>query len=112
MTSPSRTPHDVRLVLTTCDSEAQATALARQLLEERLVACVSVVPVISHYRWEGELRQEPEVQLLLKTSLATLQPLLEHLERNHPYDVPERLVLPADAVGAYGRWLLAELRRV
>ena len=102
------TAHDVRLVLTTC-GEAEASELARRLLEERLVACVSAFPVVSHYRWEGELREDREVQLLLKTSRENLQPLLDNLAQTHPYALPERLVLQADAAGDYGRWLQTEV---
>ena len=107
MTSTASPAHNVRLVLTTC-GEAEAAELARRLLEERLVACVSAFPVVSRYRWDGKLQEDREVQLLLKTSRENLQPLLDDLARTHPYALPEQLVLQADAVGHYGAWLQAD----
>ena len=107
MTSTASPLHAVRLVLTTC-GEAEAPELARRLLEKKLVACVSTFPVVSRYRWEGELREDREVQLLLKTSRENLQPLLDDLAQTHPYELPEQLVLQADAAGDYGAWLQAD----
>src|SRR5690606_23217351 len=56
------------LVMTTVDSEELARTLASRLLERRLAACVQEVRINSHYRWDGELRYEPEILLLVKTS--------------------------------------------
>ena len=96
----------MRLVLTTCADQASAEQLARQLLEQRLAACVSLLPVTSLYHWQGELQQEQEVQLVVKTGADQLPRLLEALTRNHSYEVPELLVLEASAAGPYGAWLL------
>lgn len=96
----------MRLVLTTCADQASADQLARHLLEQRLAACVSLLPITSYYHWQGELQQEKEVQLVIKTSANQLHKLLEALTRHHSYEVPELVVLDASAAGAYGAWLL------
>ncbi len=96
----------MRLVLTTCADQASADQLARHLLEQRLAACVSLLPITSYYHWQGELQQEKEVQLVIKTSANQLHKLQEELTRHHSYEVPELVVLDASAAGAYGAWLL------
>ena len=67
---------DVRIALTTIGSEADAIALAKTLVDERLAACVNVLPpMISIYRWKGSVEQEKEHQIVIKTTadrLATL----------------------------------------
>ena len=103
---PSNHLQTMRLVLTTCADHTCAEQLARQLLEQRLAACVSLLPVTSLYHWQGELQQEQEVQLVIKTSAEQLPGLLEALTRHHSYEVPELVVLDACAAGSYGAWLL------
>ena len=98
-------PPTMRLVLTTCADQASAEQLARHLLEQRAAACVSLLPTTSLYRWQGELQQEQEVQLVIKTSADQLPKLLETLTRRHSYEVPELVVLEASAAGSYGGWL-------
>ena len=79
-------PSPLMLVLTTEGDLARAMALAEALLERRLVACVSLQPLQSLYRWKGELQRETEVQLLLKTSIHQLQRLQEAVMELHSYD--------------------------
>ncbi len=97
------------LVLTTEADQARAQTLAEALLERRLVACVSLQPLQSLYRWKGELQREAEVQLLLKTSADQLGRLWETLLELHSYDTPEWLSWPAEASSGYGTWALAQL---
>ena len=96
----------MRLVLTTCADQAGADQLARHLLEQRLAACISLLPITSHYRWQETLQQEQEVQMIIKTSAEQLPRLLEVVTHQHSYEVPELVVLEARAVGSYGEWLL------
>lgn len=92
------------LALTTEASLGQAEKLARALLEKRLVACVSLVPIVSHYRWEGQLTRSEEVQLVLKTQSSCLPSLYEAVLALHSYDTPEWITLTAQTRGAYGLW--------
>ncbi len=100
-------PHSARVVLTTMPDTDAAVTLARTLVDERLAACVNVLPAMrSIYRWEGAVHDEGERQLVIKTSEAMLPALEARLRALHPYDVPELLVLAAEAAEAYGRWML------
>ena len=104
--TPGNHLQDIRLVLTTCADHDSADQLARHLLEQRLAACVSLLPVTSTYHWQGELQQEQEVQMIIKTSPGQLPGLLKEVNRRHSYEAPELVVLDAGAAGFYGAWLL------
>ena len=104
---------DALIVLTTLPASADAAALARTLVAERLAACVNVFPVMqSVYRWQGEVQQDDECQLVIKTWRDRLASLEVRLRSLHPYDVPELLVLEAaGGSSAYLEWLQAETRQ-
>jgi periplasmic divalent cation tolerance protein len=95
------------LVLTTLPGDADGPAFARSLVEERLAACVNLLPLMeSIYRWEGEVQQDTERQVIMKTSRDRVVALWERLRELHPYDVPEFIVLPiVDGNDAYLRWV-------
>jgi len=94
------------LVLTTLGADADAAALARTLVEERLAACVNVLPAMtSIYRWKGSVEQDQEQQILIKTTAARVDALAARLRELHPYELPEFIVLSAEASEAYAKWV-------
>ena len=100
------------LVLTTLGADGDPEALARTLVEEQLAACVNVLPVMtSVYRWKGTVEQEPERQLVIKTSASRVAALEARLRELHPYDLPEFIVLEASASDAYANWVQESLSR-
>jgi periplasmic divalent cation tolerance protein len=102
----------VVLVLTTIGADADATALARTLLDERLAACVNVLPLMtSIYRWKDAVEQDREQQIIVKTTVECLDRLQARLKELHPYELPEFLVLSASAGStAYLEWVRASVR--
>ncbi len=100
------------IVFTTVASDADAAALADRLVEDRLAACVQVVPnVRSVYRWEGAVRRDDEVQLAIKTVASCVDAIEDLFRAHHPYDVPELVAVRADRVGAgYRAWIEDEVR--
>jgi len=100
---------EVAVVLTAEADSVRAEALARELLERRLVACVSLLPVRSIYRWQGRLEAGEEVKLLLKTTPNQLEGLHQAVLERHSYEVPEWIVLHGSSAGAYGFWLAEQL---
>ncbi len=104
---------DKIVVLSTCASAEEAEKLARQLVEERLAACVNVVPRIqSYYRWQGATESAEEWLLIIKSSRERFDPLRAALEKAHSYEVPEVLALPVVAGAAnYLDWLETNLGR-
>ena len=95
------------LVLTTWPEGGDAAAFARILVEERLAACVNILPgVTSVYRWQGTVESETERQLWMKTRRACVRPLWERVRALHPYETPEFVVLPVvDGSDAYLAWI-------
>ena len=99
---------DVVIVLTTFPVDAEGVkTFARALVDEHLAACVNIQPpMMSIYRWEGEIQEAGEHQLTIKTTAARVASLIARIEELHPYDVPEILVLPINRGGeAYLRWV-------
>ena len=95
------------IVLTTLAADADAAAFARALVEERMAACVNVLPVMaSIYRWKGRIERDPEQQVVIKTSARQVPALEARLRELHPHEVPEFLVIrAAGGSRAYLRWL-------
>lgn len=104
---------NVRVVLVTAPDSACAEALAHALVEERLAACVNVVPgVRSFYRWEGRIQEDAEFLLVAKTRAEHLDALAARVDALHPYDLPEVLALSAtEGSDAYLDWVLRETQR-
>ena len=102
---------EARIVLTTAGSREEAERIAHALLDERLAACVNIVPgLISVYRWQGAVESAPELLLIIKTTRASLDSLEVTLRRLHSYEVPELLVLtPESASQPYLEWLFAQI---
>ena len=98
---------EAAIVLTTVASGTDAIGLARTLVEERLAACVNILPpMTSVYRWQGRIEEEQEQQMLIKTTAERLPALEERLRQLHPYEVPEFLVLRvAGGSDAYLTWV-------
>jgi len=104
-------PVTALVVLTTLSSEADARMLVRSLIDERVIACGTLLGGgRSIYRWEGEIREEPEVVVLLKTDSSKWNDLVAQVRERHPYTVPELLALPVDrGLESYLAWLASEV---
>jgi periplasmic divalent cation tolerance protein len=103
----SRTNPEFRVVLCTAGSDAQAREIARALVERRLAACVNVVPsVCSTYRWKGEIVEDGEALMIVKTSASRVEEVRRAVRELHSYDTPEVLVLDVSGGDAdYLAWL-------
>ena len=98
---------DSVLVFTTLPVDTDVAAFARSLVEERLAACVNLLPPMeSVYRWEGRVERETERQLIIKTTRDRTMSLWERVRELHPYEVPEFVVVAiGDGNDAYLRWI-------
>ena len=96
----------VYFCVSTIDASS-APGLARRLVEKRLAACVNIVPgVRSIYFWKGEIRDEEECVLLIKTAPGCVGEFEEEFRKLHPYDCPELLMLPVDdGLSDYLAWV-------
>jgi periplasmic divalent cation tolerance protein len=102
---------DKIVVLSTASSAAEAETIARQLVDERLAACVNVVTgVRSFYRWKGKIEDSGEWLLVIKSSRGRFEELRAALEKLHSYDVPEVIALPVvEGTKNYLNWMEGEL---
>ena len=83
----------VRVAIVTIPRD-EATSLAKGLVEERLAACVNIIPKIeSVYWWEDKINYDSESLLIIKTTQNKVEPLIEFIRENHPYEIPEVVFL-------------------
>ena len=83
------------IVFVTCKGKEEGERIAQAVVEERLAACVNMLPgVRSCYMWEGELKFQEEVLLLIKTTADRVDALWDAIRAKHPYDNPEFVVVP------------------
>jgi len=82
------------VVLTTVGTKQFASDLASSIVSARLAACVQIQAVQSVYRWQGEVRSEPEWLLAIKTTGAKYAELERHIRANHSYETPEIVRVP------------------
>jgi periplasmic divalent cation tolerance protein len=94
----------------TCPDRGQALAIARSLIDERLIACANIFPgMTSLYRWEGEVHEAEEVVLVLKTSMPLVEPVIQRVKVLHSYTCPCVAVLPVTGGNPdYLAWIVAE----
>ena len=95
------------VVLTTFPANGDAEAFASTLVQERLAACINVLPQVrSIYTWEGKIERADEKQLLIKTRTDRLHELETRLKELHRYEIPEFLVMPVlDGSREYLAWI-------
>ena len=100
------------LLLVTAADRAEAERLGEALVEKRMAACGSVIPMIhSFFRWEGRLQREHEALLLLKTTQEQSFAAQEELKTLHSYANPEILEIPVSGGSAqYLAWLAGEVQ--
>lgn len=83
------------LVLSNFPDRASAEQATDALLEQKLVACVTILAEsLSVYRWEGQVERAREIPVMIKTTAAAYPELEKVLRQNHPYDLPEIIALP------------------
>lgn len=102
---------DKIVVFSTCDSEEQAGRIARELVEQKLAACVNIVPgARSVYRWKGQMEDSAEWLLIIKSRRDLMDKLRSAISKIHTYEVPELLAVPVvDGSESYLAWLDREL---
>jgi periplasmic divalent cation tolerance protein len=101
---------DLRVCFVTVSSEEEGLKIARTLVARKLAACVNLVPgVRSVYRWKGEVKDDKELLLVVKTREHHLAHLVQAVKELHSYTVPETIALPiVGGSEAYLKWLREE----
>jgi periplasmic divalent cation tolerance protein len=93
-------------ILTTTDSEASATDIARTLVERKLAACVQISKIESVYAWDGATQHDPEYRLLIKTTGDRYADVEAAILEKHSYDLPAICAFEmAQVFEPYARWV-------
>ena len=102
------------LILWTCPNNQVAEQLATSLVEQRLSACINIVPgLTSIYRWQGKLEKGTEVLLMIKTTRERYTAVETAIRQQHPYELPEIIAVTLDEGSSdYLRWLTTSLEDV
>jgi periplasmic divalent cation tolerance protein len=100
------------VVLTTTPNLAEAESLAQKIVEAKLAACVQILPQMkSFYFWQGEVQNDSEHLLLIKTLLGKYDELEKFIQTHHSYEVPEIIALEAEKVSErYVDWAIESLK--
>jgi len=98
------------LVYTTYPSVVEAEQAGRALVEQRLCACVNILPgMVSLYWWQGKVDRSEEVVMIIKTRASLAEPVCAAVKQMHSYSTPAILVLPIESVDPdYHAWIVAE----
>ena len=98
----------ISIVMVTVGNGEEALSIARTLVEEKLVACVNMVPRIrSIFRWKGEICDEEELLLIMKTRSELYPALQNRIRQIHTYEVPEIISFPVtDGLSDYLNWVV------
>jgi periplasmic divalent cation tolerance protein len=98
---------NARIVLTTTGSEEEARKIAHALVEQRMAACVNILPHLqSIYRWQGKVETANEWLLLIKTEARLFERVRDAINELHSYDLPECVMLEVTAGShAYLNWI-------
>ncbi|HEX9810888.1 MAG TPA: divalent-cation tolerance protein CutA [Burkholderiales bacterium] len=96
-----------QLVFTTCPDAAAAETIARALVEDRLAACVNVLPPMrSIYRWRGQTESAEEQLLIVKIRVRDYPAVEQRIVALHPYELPEVVAIPiAAGLAGYLAWI-------
>ncbi len=96
------------MLYTTFPSLVEAEKAGKALVEDRLAACVNILPgMISHYRWQGTVERGEETVMLIKTRASLAEPVRAAVKASHAYETPVILVLPIESVDeTYFAWIM------
>lgn len=101
---------ELRLVQVTCPDMDTAQKIGHALVQRKLAACVNILPgIVSVYRWKGEVNEDAEVLMMVKTREEFVESIFTAVVANHPYTQPTIEVLPIVAAGrGVAQWIEAE----
>ena len=98
------------LLYTTWPSVVEAEAAGRKIVEQRLAACVNILPgMISHYWWRGAIERAEETVMIVKTRASLAEAVGAMVKEMHAYETPAIMVLPVESLDPdYHAWIVSE----
>jgi periplasmic divalent cation tolerance protein len=96
----------MQVIYTVCADKDEANIIGRALVEQELAACTNAWTINSVYKWEGEVHDEEEVAMIIKTRIKNVSAVFEKVKELHSYDTPALFVLPTGVVDqSYLEWV-------
>ena len=89
-------------------NDAEVGMWAQLMIDSKLSSCVQVNRGRSVYRWEEEIKSEPEWLIQLKTTKSKVKKLVHKIKSEHPYDIPEILFWAVESTDEYSNWIQGE----
>lgn len=101
---------EIMIILVTTSSEEEAVEIAKALVEASLAACANLIPKArSIYAWKGEVCDEAETVMIIKTRKELFEKLSDKVKELHSYDTPEIIGIGLDAGSPeYLNWVLSQ----
>ncbi len=101
-------PSDILVLFVTVGSEDEALKIAKTIVQEKLAACVNIIPAIrSVYMWQGEVCDDKELLLLIKTPRKLFSKLMNRIKELHSYEVPEIIAVSlSEGIEDYLSWVM------
>jgi len=94
------------MVITTCGDRPSAKKIADALIQERLAACAQLFPIESVYLWKGDVCNEEEILVLIKSRSEFFDKISEAIKKMHPYETPEIIEVPiTNGLPQYLQWI-------
>ena len=101
----------MRVIYLTTKNAGEAKKIANKLLQKKLVACANIFPIESMYWWEGEIQEDIEYALLLKTVNENFDKVEKEIKNMHEYDIPSVYSWLPDRVSSnYDNWIKKEIK--
>ena len=105
---------DFAFIITTVSTEKEGRMIANELVQNKLAACVNIVPKVhSVYEWENQIQNDEELLLLIKTTKEREKDIYHTVESLHSYDTPELITIPIDhGSRPYLQWLETSVQKI
>ena len=96
---------EIYFVITTESDKRKAHKLAKLLLREKIIACVTFKNIESYYWWKGKINQSKEVELIIKCNKKNISKVCKIISENHSYELPELTYFPVSTSENYYKWV-------
>ena len=93
------------VLFTTESNQTKAKKIANSLIQKKLASCISLKNIYSIYKWDGEIKETEEVEITIKSKPQLRDDLIDYLQKNSSYDVPQIIYKEFDTESRYSDWL-------
>ena len=96
---------EILVIITTESSKTNAVRMAKLLIKEKLAACVSIKQILSVYEWDDDIQETKEFEITIKSNLESKDSLIDFVNKNSTYDVPQIIYKKYHAEMKYYAWI-------